>query len=351
MEPSAVVKAVATRQHMLIAVWQLKIIGISDQAIADRIRSHGWRRLSRGIIALPALDTPKRKLAAVVLSHSRPSGAAERVVARTTTDEDLSDDISAHLSEDLSDVLVDEALNAGQAVTGLSALWLHGIASKPSTHTIRLTRAVGTTTRKAVTIRRGPWTGNLVWIDGLPVVDVAQTFMDAAAGDKHTTPLQLHHQLTKLIATADAKRKTTLKVLEERMATAPRFLGAPALRDAIADLKGELSHSRTEKKARTIATRVAAKYGLRLHPRPFAVELNGRTVGEADLPIVAICLDIEVDGPHHLLPSQREKDQLRDRWMRRAGWEVERFSTELIDLRPVTFAARVDECIRFRLGT
>ena len=350
MDPWAVVTAVAMRQHMLIAVWQLKIIGISDQAIADRIRCHGWRRLSRGIIALPALDTPQRRLAGLVLSHSRPTGAADRVAARTTQGDDLADDPSADLSEDLSDVLVDEALNAGQAVTGLSALWLHGIASKPASHSIRLKRAVGVTKRTAVTIRRGRWTGDLVWIDGLPVVDVAQAFMDAARRDKETTAVALHHQLTKLIATADAKRKTTLKALEERMSTAPRFVGAPALRDAIADLKGELSHSGTEKKARTAVTRVAARYGLSLHPRPFAVELHGRIVGEADLAVVEICLDIEVDGPLHLLPAQQNKDQLRDRWMRRAGWEVERFSTELIDLSPVTFAARVDECVRFRLG-
>ena len=174
--------------------------------------------------------------------------------------------------------------------------------------------------------------------------------MYTAAGTKGTTALELHHQLTKLIATADAKRKTTLTFLGARLAAAPRFIGAPALRDAIADLKGELSHSDTEKEARAAVTKVAARYGLRLHPRPFAVELQGRILGEADLAIVEICLDIEIDGPHHLLPAQVEKDHLRDRRMRRAGWEVERFSTDLIDLSPVTFAARVDECIRFRLG-
>jgi hypothetical protein len=319
MDSWAVVSAVAIRQHMLIAVWQLKALGISDQAIADRIKHHGWRRLGRGIIALPGLDTPQRRLAAVVLSHARPTGAADRVLTSTVKHEDPDEDADADVAEDPIDVLVDEALNAGQAVTGLSALWLHGIASQPAAHHLRLKNAVGVTKRTAVTVRRGPWTGELVWIEGLPVVDIAQAFMDAAARDKDTTALALHHQLTKLIATADAKRKTTLTGLEERLNAAPRFVGAPALRAAIADLKGELSHSGTEKKCRAIVTRVAAKYGLTLHPRPFGVEFNGRTVGEADLAIVEIRLDIEVDGPHHLLPAQQAKDQLRDRRVDRAA--------------------------------
>ncbi|HVM20967.1 MAG TPA: hypothetical protein VM307_13495 [Egibacteraceae bacterium] len=36
--------------------------------------------------------------------------------------------------------------------------------------------------------------------------------------------------------------------------------------------------------------------------------------------------------------------------MRRAGWEVERFGTELIDLDPQKFAAEVAECVRARLA-
>ena len=297
-----------------------------------------------------------RKLAASVLAHARPTGAAERVAARTRRGEAPAAapieeaPAAAPIEEALADVLVDVALNAGQAVAGLSALWLHGIAPKPSKHHLRLTRPAGTAARSLASVRIGKWSGNLVWIDGLPVVDVPQAFMDVAARDKDTTPIAHHHQLTKLIATADAKRKTTIKALEARMGQVPRFVGAAALRKAIADLKDELSHSGTEAKARREVARILAKYELRLHPRPFSVALHGRIVGEADLAVVEICLDIEVDGPHHLLPPQREKDQLRDRWMRRAGWEVERFPTELIDLRPVTFAARVEECIRFRLG-
>lgn len=163
-------------------------------------------------------------------------------------------------------------------------------------------------------------------------------------------PQRLHHDLTTLLCNADARRVLTLDALQQRIDTARRFVGVRALRHAIADLRGELSHSGTERRARKIVAAVLAKYGLTLHHQPYPVDLNGRRIGEADLAVTALRLDIEIDGPHHLFAAQREKDQLRDRWMRRAGWEVERFTTKLIDLSPKTFAARVDECVRFRLG-
>ena len=338
MRTWATVAAVARPQHMQITTWQLAFLGVSDHTVRNRIAHHGWRRQGWGVVALPGADSDHSRLAALVLAYSKPTGATERVEAT----------IEAGVSE--VDALVEVAFDAGQVVGGQSALWLHGIASRPSKHTIRLTRGGGKAVRTGATLRRGPATGSLMRLYGLPVVDVEQAFFDLAAGEKGVTASVLHHRLTNLIAIADRLRKADVDTLSERLASAPRFVGAPALRRAIADLKGELSHSGTEKKARGIVAGVLAKYSLELHRRPFGVDHAGRTVGEADLAVLSICLDIEIDGPHHLLPAQQAKDQLRDRWMRRAGWEVERFSTELVDLWPVTFAARVDECVRFRLG-
>lgn len=338
MHVFATAAAVAERQHLLITAWQLRIIGVSDQALADRIAKHGWRRLGRGIIALPGPDTRLRTLAAFVLAHSRPTAVGARVEKKLAA------------GEELADALVRVALDAGQIVTGYSALWLHDIASYPSQHSLRVRRPTGTVKREGLTVRFGAWAGDVNWIEGLPVADVEQALCDVAAGGDTPSRARVHHDLTKLIATADRRRKTSLDALEARLGQMPRFVGGPALRRAIADLRGELSHSATEKKARAIVRKVLAKHGLVLHPRPFAVDHAGRTVGEADLAVVEICLDLEVDGPHHLLPAQVRKDQARDRDMRRAGWEVERFATELIDERPVTFAARVDECVRARLA-
>jgi hypothetical protein len=338
MRKWAKVAAVAGRQHLLIATWQLRLLGISDAELKERLAHHGWSRKGHGVVALPGPDTDRRKLAAAVLAYSRPTGAAARVAARCAA------------GEVEVEAIVEEALSGGQLISGKSALWLHGIARKPSTHTLRLTKKSGVKARPGVCLRLGPVTGTVTRIDGLPVVDVEQALLDVASGDDESTAQALHHELTKLIANADARRATTLDALAQRVQAAPRCLGKPALRLAVADLRGELAHSATEKAARVVVAKVLAKYGLRIHPRPYAVESGRRIVGEADLAVLAICLDIEIDGPHHLLPAQQEKDQLRDRWMRRAGWEVERFSTEIVDLWPVKFAAQVEECVRFRLG-
>lgn len=339
MHKWATVAAVAERQHLLVTRWQLRFLGISDAELRERIANHGWNRKGHGVVALPGPDTDVRKLAVGVLAYSRPTGAAERVATRVAN------------GEGEVDALVETALGSGQVVTGLSALWLHDIASKPGEHTIRLTTKSGIAARPGVVVRLGPVTGKVIRVNGLPVADVEQAFIDAASGEDDVSAVQLHHQLTRLIATADRMRATTLDALALRVEQAGRFVGKPALCGAIADLKGELSHSATEKKARKIVAAVLAKYDLQLHPRPYRVEAGaGKTLAEADLAVLGICLDIEIDGPHHLLPAQIRKDQFRDRFLRRAGWEVERFSTELVDLWPVKFAAQVEECVRFKLG-
>ena len=329
--------AVAQRQHLVIATWQLSFLGISDHALGERIRSHGWRRLGNGVVALPGTMSPIRRLTFAVLSYSHPVGVAQRV------------EQAAEQTGNIVEALVAVAMGAGPAVSGRSALWLHGITDAPGQDWLRLPAKAGHAPRNGVRLRYGNATGTLVARQGLPVVDVPQALKDVA-GCQQTPPLRLHHELTKTIATADALRLVTLQAVEQRLGADARFVGAPKLRRAVADLRGELSHSATEKVARAIAREVLDRYGLALHPRPYPVTLGGRTVGEADLPVVSIKLDFEIDGPHHLFPAQREKDQLRDRWMRRASWEVERFPTDLVDLHPAKFAAAVDECIRFRLG-
>lgn len=329
--------AVAERQHLLITTWQLRLLGVSSGALSDRIALHGWRRRHRGVIALPGPNTPIRQVAAAVLAYSRPAGAAQRVHALEVE------------GVPIADALVRAALRCGQVVCGETALWLHGIAGFEPIPWLRLPRGCGNATRRTIRFRLGPVSGSVTWLQGLPVVDVEQALMDVA-GSPGDGPVSVHHRLTRLIATADARRLTTLDRLDARLLSAGRFLGCNALRNAVADLRGELSHSDTERKARTLVAEVLRRYDLSLEPRPHEVFLGTRRVGEADLAVVAITLDIEIDGPHHWAPVQRDKDQARDRLVRRAGWEVERFPTELVDLSPKVLQARVDEAVRHRLG-
>ena len=115
-------------------------------------------------------------------------------------------------------------------------------------------------------------------------------------------------------------------------------------------MRGESTHSGTEKVARRLVEEVLRPYGLSLHPRPYTVEVDGIPIAEADLAVLEILYDIEVDGPDHLDPDQVLLDQRRDLLMRRAKWEVERFPVELIDAQPRVFQARVDATVRLLLG-
>lgn len=336
MDEWGLVADIAARQHYTVATWQTSVLGISRAALAARVSRQRWRRRHRGVIQLPGPDTPARELAAAVLAYSRPARAEQRVA--TFMAEGLN----------LTAAVVEAALGCGQAVCGPSALWLHGIADWDGPPWIRLPRGNGQATRADVRIRHGAPTSELVRIDGIPVVDVAQAVMDLPGCLRELTRGQLHHRLVRTLSTADAKRLVELEGLTSRIEEVDRFYGVDAVRRAVADLRGGLSHSGTERWARAEVVRIAEDLGFKVHPRPYQVVHDGVTIAEADIAIVQLLLDIEVDGPHHRLPAQRDADQLRDRKLRRAHWEVERFPTDLIDLRPAVFRARVKEAIEAR---
>lgn len=323
------------RQHLAVAVWQAAVLGISEHALRGRVGAHGWARRWAGVVSFPGAEGPLHDLAAALLAYSRPTSGAARVA-----------DLVAG-GTPVVDALVSAGLDAGPRVCGQSALALSDVAPPPPEPWLRLPDRYGHAPKSGVRIRYGDCPGRAVWVRGLPCVDVAQGFIDAAPAEDEESSTQRHHRLSRWLAAADARRVLTAAQLERRIAPPRSFYGAPALRRVVADVKGELSHSGTERRARRLAAPVLAAFGLRLEPRPYLVEVQGTRLGEADLAVVRIRYDIEIDGPHHLLPAQRLKDERRDQLMRRrAGWEVERFSTELIDLRPAVFKARVGDAVR-----
>ena len=335
MSKWATLSELGVRQHLAVAVWQATALGISGHALRDRVGTHRWARSHAGVVALPGAAGPLHALSAALLAYSRPTSGAARVGTLVKG------------GMPMIDALVSAGLDAGPLVCGQSALARCGVASDPSEPWLRLPDRYGHASKEGVRIRYGDYTGQAVWVDGVPCVDVAQAFIDAAPTEEEESSTQRHHRLSRWLAAADARRALTAPELELRIASPRSFYGAPALRRVVADVKGELSHSGTERRARRLAAPVLASFGLRLEPRPYLVEVNGTRLGEADLAVVKIRYDIEIDGPHHLLPAQRQTDEQRDRLMRRrAGWEVERFSTELIDLRPAVFKARVADAVR-----
>lgn len=324
---------VAVRQHMVTAVWQLAAAGLAPRTIQRRVAESGWSTPSAGVVVWPAPDTDERRLMAAFLAYARPTAAVARP-ARQAGAAPAADDIVA------------AARDCGVVVCGDSATWLHGLSDPPDEAHIMIGAHDGRVSREGVQLRHCSIDlERTTVIQGFRVPLVNDSIMDAARV-KRTSPAARHYHLIRLIRTADALRKSSADSVLADLTAAGKFRGKTALRRACLDLLGELTHSHAEGNARRLVAEVLAPFGLALHPRPLTISDGGVFVGEADLPVVALRLDIEVDGPHHDLPPQQAKDRIRDRKMRDAGWEVERFAVEFIDTRPEAFKNAVRGVVR-----
>lgn len=67
-----------------------------------------------------------------------------------------------------------------------------------------------------------------------------------------------------------------------------------------------------------------------------------------DFAYVEIKLAIEIDGPHHRFPDVHAADARRDRRLKGLGWEVMRFSEEVVTYRPWTVVGAVHRKLRER---
>lgn len=142
------------------------------------------------------------------------------------------------------------------------------------------------------------------------------------------------------ISRALALRLTTLPRLTAAADERGSFPGSARLRRVLGDFGGEATHSKRERALRAELRR----RGVEVHPEPLDVtDASGRTVGQADIAIPELRLDIEVDGPHHDDPGQQAADRRRDRNMAAIGWAVVRFSIYEID---EDVAAVVDQIMR-----
>jgi hypothetical protein len=46
----AIAAAVAEMQHLVLATWQLRALGISAGALSHHVQAHGWRRDTWGVV-------------------------------------------------------------------------------------------------------------------------------------------------------------------------------------------------------------------------------------------------------------------------------------------------------------
>jgi hypothetical protein len=272
-----------------------------------------------------------------VLACARPTGAKLRIAPANDS------------STALVDAIVDAGLGAGQAVTGRSAAWLHGIGPQPGTHSLWLPPESGRVKRQGLTLRYGGRpAGDIVTVAGLPALDPEGSIIETARMPLGTFA-QREDELLWMMSRGDARRLVSPESVEERALDVGQFTGCQVLYSAVAKAKGTLSHSKVEGRSRHLTAEALDPLDLCAEPRPYEVWVNGTRIAEADIAVVAISLDIEVDGPHHRFLRQREKDERRDRLLRRAGWGVERFPVELVDERPKAFVAQVRAAAEARL--
>lgn len=344
--PSSTVQAdrravgrLACLQGGCVARWQLVWLGLATSTITRLVRREGLTIVHAGVFRLPGVTAgPVSDLWAAVLALSPQDGP-------TRADRSY----ESHVDP------VTAAYNAARSrvvVTGLSAAWRRGLLRRPPRLPHLLTATPHHPRRRGLTVTRAGivpemWT----WLDGLSVATGPRLFWDVAWTQRHA-PGGLG-RLMDLATTADRMR---VLAVDELLALVdePVLFGLPRrpprlLRQTAEELRPGFSHSRTEALARRIAEDIGADLGVRVEPRPFAVWADGRIVAEADIAIVELRHDIEIDGPHHDLPSQRTRYRRRDDGLRLIDWTVDRHPVRLIDKSAEMFATRLRTDLRCRL--
>lgn len=340
MNPWELLAGVMVRQRNVIATWQAEAVGVHRYELSRRVRREAWVRHHRGVIGSPAAPDAMRTLQAAVLAFARPTAAASRIAIP----DDPTD--AEHIA-----AVVEAAMGAGHAVSGRSGAWLHGFAQRPKEHELWLPHQSGRVTRRGVRTRYGGApAGAIVRRDGMPVLDPLGCIAETARTPIGTYSTRVDEIVWQL-ARADSLR--LLRVDDElldRIAAFSGCCGSDVLTEAAEKAAGTFSHSRPEGRGRELVQQALEPLRLRVEAQPYEVWHEGQLIAEADIAVVAIKLDYEVDGPHHNVLAQRMADQTRDRKLRRVMWEVERFPDDLVTDRPKVFMARVRDAAEIRMA-
>lgn len=154
-------------------------------------------------------------------------------------------------------------------------------------------------------------------------------------------------ELARLVAEATAKRLATLDAIADSDAARCPYSGRPRVQRMLAGLRAELSHSREEQFARELLVQAGLPFTTQPHT---VVGPDGRPLAEIDCAVPTIRFGVEVDGPHHLLPTQQQKDRARDRALGRLAepWEISRWFADEIRRDPGGFVAEVRQLVARR---
>lgn len=281
----------AARQHGVVALAQLRMLGMSASAVRDRVATGRLHRVHRGAYAVghPLLPAEGRWMAAVlscgpgsVLSHrSAAALLGLRPSARTGID-------------------VSAPGRAGRSRIGIDA-------------------------HRAATLAAE----DLTSVRGIPCTTVARTLLDLAE-------VVDCRALERACEQAEMLRLLDLRAVDDVLKRAAGRRGAPILRAVFADLDFGATLTRSELEERFLA--LCASSGV---PRPrvnACVNVNGGSL-EVDFLWPERRLIVETDGRRaHGTRQAFERDRRRDQRLALAGWRVVRFTWRQVVHEPAEVA-------------
>lgn len=171
---------------------------------------------------------------------------------------------------------------------------------------------------------------------GLPVTSLPRTALDVAAWE---APSRVGELLDQALLRGQYDHAEMLELLAARRGSR----GMATLRQAVALLgdEGTVFRSRPERIARDLLRAAEVP-----EPRVNAwFPTRGGHGHELDLWWPELRLNVEVDGPHHLMPHQRRLDAQRDRDLRSFGVRVDRLRDTFVMDQPERFVAVVHRAL------
>jgi very-short-patch-repair endonuclease len=213
-----------------------------------------------------------------------------------------------------------------------TALAVFGLARDRAVVHVIAPRRRGTTARDVRIHRTDLDPADACVHEGFPVTTVERSIIDVGG---EATDRQLGALLDGSLRRGIYDHKRMLLAIDR--AYGQRGVGRVKAGVAKLGDEGELLRSDTERLVRDRLVQLGVRRALVNVP----VQKGDGSHFELDLLWPALQLNVEIDGPHHLLPHQMAADAERDRWLRGRGMRVARFPVERVDNELATVAEEI----------
>ena len=295
--------AIASKQHGVVALWQLLSLGLSSRAVRDRVASGRLHRIHRGVYAVGRPDvTIKGKWTAAVL-----------------------------------------ACGEGALLSHQSAATLHGLLNARGGRIHVTVPRRTSVVRSGIRVHRSPCLvpHDRVAIDGIACTSVPATLLALAA----TAPPNV---LESACNQAEIEHVLDMRVVNELLERRRGYPGVTRLRAAL-EVDG-MGFDRTKSKLEKRFLQLARKTGLARPAINAWMPIPGEEI-QCDFVWHSERLVVEVDGwTTHRARRAFVDDRRRDRVLRLAGWEVVRCTHGDVDRDPDHVLAVVRAMLARRSG-